>query len=72
MEKLFIKVFQYIIFEEIHINIDNKNSPTLFIGILYYSTIIYEDSALGFRLGKKRALYMMDESALSMMMDQCN
>ena len=49
--KIFIKVIQYIIFEDLHINIDNKNSPTLFFDILYHTTIIYGDSALGFRLG---------------------
>ena len=32
-------------------NVSNKNSPTLFSDILYYTTIIYEDSAVGFRLG---------------------
>ena len=50
VKKIFVKVIQYIIFEDLHINNDNKNSPTLFFDILYYTTIIDEDSALGFRL----------------------
>ena len=53
---MFIKKYIYgykifILFEDLHINIGNKNSPTLFFDILYYTTIIYEDSAFGFRLG---------------------
>ena len=32
-------------------NIGNKNYPTLFFDILYYTSIIYEVTALGFRLG---------------------
>ena len=35
-----IKVIQYIIFEDLRINIGNKNSPMLFFNILYYTTII--------------------------------
>ena len=44
------KVIQYIFFEDLHINIGNRYSD-----IVYYTTIIYEDSALGFRLGPKTA-----------------
>ena len=40
IEKIFIKVIQYIIIEDVHSNIGNKNSPTLFFDILYYTTII--------------------------------
>ena len=43
VKKIFIKVIQYIIFEDIHIDIGNKNYPTLFFDILYYTKIIYED-----------------------------
>ena len=44
-----IKVTQHIIVEYLHINIGNTNSSTRFLDILYYTTIIYEDSAIGFR-----------------------
>ena len=42
-----IKVIQYIIFEDLLIDIGNKNSPTLFFDILNYTTIIYEDICTG-------------------------
>ena len=44
------RLIQYNIFEDLHKNIGNKNPPTLFFDILYFTTIIYEDSSLGFRL----------------------
>ena len=47
-KEIILKVIQY---EDLHINIGNKNSPTLFFDILYYTIIIYEDSVDGFRLG---------------------
>ena len=58
MEKIFIKVIQYIIFEYLHLNIGNNNYPTLFFDILYYATIICEASVLYLRLGiyKKEAM----------------
>ena len=34
---------QYIIFEDLQIKINNKNSSTLFFDIVYYTTITYED-----------------------------
>ena len=37
-EKIFIKIIQYIIFEDLHINIGNKSSPTLIFDILCYTT----------------------------------
>ena len=51
LKKIFIKVIQYIIFENRQMNIDSKNSPTLFFNILHYTTIIYKDIFTGFRLG---------------------
>ena len=54
IEKIFIKVIQYFIFENLHINTVNKKTFTLFFDILYYTTIIYEDPALGFSLGLSR------------------
>ena len=48
-KKIFI---QCISFEDLHINIGNISSPTLlFFDILFCTTIIYEDTAFGFRLG---------------------
>ena len=44
-EKNVIEAIQYIIFEDLHTNIGNQNSPIIFFDILYYTTIIYEDSA---------------------------
>ena len=55
-EKKFTEVIQHIILEN-HINIDNQNSPTLFFNFLYYTTLIYENSAIGFRLGSKHFIY---------------
>ena len=51
MKKIFIKVIQYIIFDDLHIKIGNKNSLTLFFDILYYTTIILVDNFASFRLG---------------------
>ena len=50
-ENIFMKVIQYIIFEDLHINIANTNSPT----------IIYEDSTLVFRLGMIRTGLAQDD-----------
>ena len=46
-EKIFIKIIQYIIFEDLHINIGKKSPPTLFFDILCYTTIIYDLPRLG-------------------------
>ena len=44
IEKIFTKVIQYIIFENFHTNIDNKNVVlSINIDVLCYSTIIYAD-----------------------------
>ena len=43
MGNIFIEVILRIIFEDLQINIDIKNCPTLFLDILYYSIIIYKD-----------------------------
>ena len=50
-ETIIIKVIQYIILEDLHINIRNKNFPSLSFDILYYTIISYADSSLGSRLG---------------------
>ena len=53
IEKIFIIVIEYMIFEDIQMNIGSKNSPTLFFDMLHYTTVIYEDSSLCFRLGNR-------------------
>ena len=50
--------------EDLPINIGNKNVPRLFFDILYYGTIIYEDSALGFRLGAKECFLWFETEKL--------
>ena len=50
IEKIFIRVIQLLIFEDLQINISSENSPTLFFDVIYYTTIIYEESALYFRV----------------------
>ena len=51
-EKILIKVIQFIVCEDFHINIGKENSLAMFFDILYHTTIIYAYSALGFRLGR--------------------
>ena len=53
MKKIFITDIQYIIFWDLQINIDNKNSPRLFFDILHCTTIIYENICTGFSLGEE-------------------
>ena len=55
-----IEVIQYINYEDLQINISNKNSPALFFGILYYTTIIYEDICTSFRLGELHILFTIE------------
>ena len=50
-KKRFIKLIEYIIQVDLHINIGNQNFPTQFLDIMYYTIVIYQYSVFGFRLG---------------------